>query len=301
MLHYSMKFGIALSCVFIGLILLVEGTAYLTWHLSPRDPEAMRQAFEFQALMGKSVHSPEAGSVPGLTSEVGGQFPDRYPAATTAVHRVMEWPLEQARTFQESPMLAEKTAGGKLPPVAERLPENPLVMVPPHQIGPYGGIWRRSGTGPQDIGVVRARLAYDGLVRWDPMGNEVIPNLASRWEIQDGGRSYVFWLRKGVRWSDGHPFTADDIMFWYAQVLRNTDLTPVVPRDFRRGGEVMQVEKLDEYTVAFRFVEANGLLLQAMASGRGYEVTDYAAHYLKQFHPDFVAEEKLAAIVQASG
>jgi len=296
MLRHRMRFGIALSGVFVGLILLVEGLGHLTWYLSPRDVEAIRQASEFEAIMSTAVHTPKAGSVPGLTLGIGRAVTNRDSA--NAVHRVAEWPVSRGRDFRESPLLRKKTG---LPPVGKRLPENPLVMVPPHQIGPYGGTWQRFGTGPQDIGVVRARLAYDGLVRWDPMGNKIIPNLASRWAIEDGGKTYVFWLRKGVRWSDGHPFTANDILFWYEHVLKNTELTPVIPRDFMRGGKIVQVKKLDEYTVAFRFKEPNGLLLQAMASGRGYEVTDYAAHYMRQFHPDFVSEEKLSAMIQASG
>jgi len=67
MLFRSIKFGIALGGVFIGLILLVEGLGYLTWYLSPRDVEAIKQASEFEALMGKAVHTPEVGSVLGLT------------------------------------------------------------------------------------------------------------------------------------------------------------------------------------------------------------------------------------------
>ena len=76
-----------------------------------------------------------------------------------------------------------------------------------------------------------------------------------------------FWLRKGVRWSDGHPFTVEDIFFWHENVLNNQELTPVVARDFQRGGEVMAMEKVDAYTVRFRFRRPNGPLSEIAGMG----------------------------------
>ena len=185
--------------------------------------------------------------------------------------------------------------------MSERVPEDPLVIVPPQQHGPYGGTWTRFATGPRDVGIVEARFAYEGLVRWDAMAQEVIPNLAVRWEIADGGRSFIFYLRRGVRWSDGHPFTVDDLIFWYEDVLQNEEITPVVPRDFKRGGRVMGLEKVDDYTVRFTFLEPNGLFVVKLASGRGYEMLRYPAHYMKQFHPKYTSLEKLEAMSEAAG
>ena len=141
-----------------------------------------------------------------------------------SLHAVSEWPPDRERNFQEAPQWARQVAAGRLPPVAERLPDNPLVITPPQQMGPYGGTWRRYATGPSDIGIIEARLAYDGLVRWDPMAQEILPNLATHWDIEDGGRSFPFHLRRGVRWSDVHPFGTDDILFWYNDVLQDPDI-----------------------------------------------------------------------------
>ena len=91
------------------------------------------------------------------------------------VHLVREWGAD--RVFGEAPMLKSRVFAGELPPVEVRLPEIPLVIVPPEQNGPYGGTWTRFGTGPRDVGILEARLAYDGLVRWDAMAQEIIPNL----------------------------------------------------------------------------------------------------------------------------
>jgi peptide/nickel transport system substrate-binding protein len=133
------------------------------------------------------------------------------------------------------------------------------------------------------------------------MGTKVLPNLATRWEIGDGGRAYTFWLRRGVRWSDGQPFSADDLVFWYEDVLKHPELTPVVSHDLKRGGEVVQLEKLDGCTVRFRFKEPHGLFLQSMASGLGYAILGYPAHYLKPFHPRYVPKEELERRARSKG
>jgi len=216
-------------------------------------------------------------------------------------HQVAEWPADKGRAFKEAPALAKLVQEGKLPPVAERLPENPLVIVPPEQAGPYGGTWVRFGISPGDVSQFRHRIAYEALIRWDPLGRKLLPNLASKWEVADGGRTYTFWLRKGVRWSDGQPFTVDDILFWYKCVLLNQELTPGISPTFQNGGQVVKVEKVDPYTVRFTFAEPNGLFLLHMADEPGYDMVSFPAHYLKQFHPDFVDKAKLEEMARVEG
>jgi len=265
-----------LLAVSLGLLVLVELLGRATWSLAGAG-RARLDAFD-------SVRVPE-----------------RNPTEPKAVHAVAEWLPAQGRAFQEAPMLAARVKAGELPPVADRLPENPLVIVPPEQRGPYGGTWARFATDTNDVGVYEARVAYEGLVRWDAMGRDILPNLATRWEIADGGRAYTFWLRRGVRWSDGAPFTADDLIFWYNDVLQHPELTPVAPVDFRRGGELMKLEKLDDYRIRFRFKEPHGLFLQTMASGLSYPLLTYPAHYLKQFHATYVPQERLEARARDKG
>ena len=214
--------------------------------------------------------------------------PQRHPAQPGALHRVAEWPATATRAFSEAPQLARL----ELPPVDQRLPVEPLVVIPPHQEGPFGGTWKRFGTSPADIGTLPARLAYEGLVRWGPMGREILPNLATQWEIADEGRTYTFTLRRGVRWSDGHPFTTADIMFWYEHILQNPDLTPVVNSELLHGGQLVQLEAPDDYTIRFRFAAPYGLFLKVLASNFTY-IVDYPAHFLKQYHPAFTPQAEL--------
>lgn len=207
-------------------------------------------------------------------------------------HAVAEWSATRERKFAEAPLLESRTAAGNLPPVAQRLPRDPLVIVPPEQIGPYGGTWNMFGTGPADIGVL-ASLSYETLVRWDPLLQNFHPNLAVDWSIEDGGRVFTFHLRTGVRWSDGEPFDADDLLFWYNHILLNSDLTPLVPEVFLRGGQVMDMEKIDDHTVRISFKEPHGLFMKWIANPLLEEMVKYPRHYFRHFHPDFVAASQL--------
>ena len=210
------------------------------------------------------------------------ESPERHPAGPGALHQVAEWPLDAPRTFTQAPQLE----GQDLPPVDQRLPINPLVVIPPHQEGPYGGTWTRFGTGPGDVGIYEARIAYEGLVRWGPMGREVLPNLATHWEIDDEGATYTFHLRRGVRWSDGEPYTSADILFWYKHVLQQPDLTPVISTTYRHGGRLFELDVIDDYTIRFRFAAPYGIFLKVLASNLT-SIIHYPAHFAKRYHPEF--------------
>lgn len=283
------KLSIALFAVFLGFGALIEALGYLTWALTPKDAQSLERAIGFERQMAAQTASMGKNwSLPKSQKEI-------------PPHTVGEWPEEKGRAFNQAPMLHALVDRGTLPPVQDRLPDNPLVIVPPEQNGPYGGTWTRFGNGPQDVGILEARLAYDGLVRWDAMSREVLPNFATKWEISEDNRTYTFWLRSGVKWSDGEPCTVDDILFWYQHVLLNKELTPVVPRDFKRAGQVMVLKKVAPNVIQFQFAEPHGLFLYALASGRGYAMLSYPAHYLKQFHPDFVPQQELEAVAEEAG
>jgi len=194
--------------------------------------------------------------------------------------------------FNESPDLAELVEQGKLPPVEERLPEAPPVLEPFEEIGEYGGTIR-------DCGKSWWPKTYEPLVRCDKDRRELRPNVAKSWEISDEGRIFTFYLRKGMKWSDGEPFTAEDIMFWFEDIICNEELHPVFHPWLEIGGKRGTVEKIDDYTVRFRFQEPYGYFINVVAN---CDILPYAPkHYLVQFHPKYTPEEELNKIVREEG
>lgn len=205
--------------------------------------------------------------------------------------------------YNEAPALAELVKAGKLPPVTERLPKDPYVITAP-EVGQYGGIWHRGFTGPSDRnGLVR--VVNDGLVRFSIDGASVEMKYA---ESVTPNADYTQWtikLREGGKWSDGEPFTADDIMFWYNDVVNNKDLMPSVPSWLlNKDGSEVKVEKVDAYTVKFTFASPQTLFLQEIAQrdagDKNYPMF-LPAHYLKQFHTAYVDKAALDKLIAETG
>ena len=211
-------------------------------------------------------------------------------------------PLTSAATqYHESPQLAQLVKEGKLPAVEKRLPKEPLVIKPVEEVGQYGGTWRRIAIGPGDAGIISNRLSYENLVRWSPDGKTVVPNVAKSWEASKDGKSFTFHLRDGMKWSDGQPFTADDILFWYQDVLLNEELTPTFPTWLCTRGVPGKVEKVDTNTIRFSFAHPYGLFPMMLAGPVGGGITQYPKHYLKNFHPKYVPKAELEKAAKAAG
>jgi len=202
--------------------------------------------------------------------------------------------------FHESPTLRAKVAAGELPPVEERLPEEPLVIKPAEEIGQYGGIIRVVTPDlVRDIRALRAVISREPLLRLDPDGKTVLPNLVKDWEFSEDKKTLTLYLRKGIKWSDGEPFTADDIMFAYEDILLNDELTPAKPKVWCPGGEFVKVEKINDYTIRMHFARPHPLALRLLAFG---EYPFYAPkHYLKKFHPRYTPTEKLKEMAKSEG
>src|SRR5262249_11763233 len=150
--------------------------------------------------------------------------------ALTAVLALAVWassatPAAAQAKYKESPILAEMVKAGKLPPVEQRLPADPLVIPVVEKPGQYGGVWRRAFLGPADFNNY-VRVVYDALARFSPDGAKIEPKIAAGWQASPDFKVWTIRLRKGARWSDGAPFTADDIVFWHKDVILNKDLTP---------------------------------------------------------------------------
>ncbi len=200
----------------------------------------------------------------------------------------------------EAPILADLVSEGRLPPVAERVGPEPVVLEGMDGIGHYGGTWQRLVNSYDDLKTIYWRLSGSNLVRWSPQGYPIVPHLAKGWEVSPDYRAFTFQLRRGVRWSDGHPVTADDIIYWYEDEVRYFN---VQPKFLRAGATRGVVTKVDELTVRFEFVQPNPLFLERLAStGMNYEDhTEHVvpAHYLRKYHPALGDQELLQRTMEA--
>ncbi len=133
---------------------------------------------------------------------------------------------------------------------------------------------------------------YVPLIRWrfDCRGPE--PGLAESWEFNGEGTVLTLHLRKGLRWSDGHPYTSEDFMFWYS--LKNDPRVGASPppwcmvKDAQGVDRPMIVEAPDAYTIVMRFAGPAWLMPLLLANGTA-TCNDYIIpkHYMTEFHPDY--------------
>nr|WP_315236232.1 ABC transporter substrate-binding protein [uncultured Albidiferax sp.] len=191
-----------------------------------------------------------------------------------------------AQQAKEAPALAKLVTDGKLPALAQRLPATPLV-IQAEKVGVYGGALRRGLRGSADHNGILRLVGNQGLVRWNLAFTEVLPNVAEKWEVNATSTEFIFYLRKGMKWSDGKPFTADDVVFSIEDCAKNTDLFKTPPGTLVISGKPVVASKIDETTVKFTFPASYAMFLEQLATPLGQYPTLYAKHYASQFHPKY--------------
>jgi peptide/nickel transport system substrate-binding protein len=207
-----------------------------------------------------------------------------------------------AQTYNEAPMLAARVAAGELPPVDQRLPENPMVVEPFHEIGQHGGTLRTYALtfnwGPPPIGTQNQQ---SGLVSADADGkNSLGLRLAEHIEFADDFTSSTIRLRKGLRWSDGAPMTVDDILFMWNDVHQNKELRSNPWGTWVVDGQFTQAEKIDDQTVRFQAAGPIPAWETHVLTGATQQGSFYApAHYLQKWHADH--NEDAAAVAKEEG
>lgn len=209
------------------------------------------------------------------------------PAAAEPAQEAAQSTTQEAApaASKESPMLAEMVTAGSLPPVEERLPVNPLVLEPVESAGQYGGTLRMIA-GDDNLGWLRMTVGNEGLVKWERDVSGTRPNLLESWEFNDDATELTIKLRQGVKWSDGEPFTANDYLFWWNEMVMDESIGLSTPAGTRVNGEPMQVELVDDFTLKFTFAASHPLFVDLAARGF-YNSSQHLvpSHYLKQFHP----------------
>ncbi|MEL6550289.1 MAG: ABC transporter substrate-binding protein [Pseudomonadota bacterium] len=189
--------------------------------------------------------------------------------------------------FTTNPEIAELNAeiqgNPELPPLAERLPSEPLVVAPYDMIGTYGGTFdalsNATEAGTSDFLSIR----HVNLVRYSDDLTTIVPNVAKSWEWNDDFTELTMTLREGHKWSDGAPFTSEDVRFWLENLSLDANIRENAADYVLAGGEPIQIEIMNETT--FKFVLSApkpGLLVHFATS---YAQPFQPAHFLGQFHP----------------
>ncbi|WP_460666476.1 ABC transporter substrate-binding protein [Kribbella swartbergensis] len=195
---------------------------------------------------------------------------------------------------KESPMLAERVKAGKLPPLEQRIPKNPMVVKPLTEPGVYGGTLQRAQVDRNFSS--NQYMTWAGLVEWTAtVPAEVGPGLAHKWEVLDDGRTYVFHLREGLKWSDGHPFTTDDLMYTYNDIYLNKEINPVFPTWLTSGGKPVKFVQVDELTIRFEFETPHSLLLKFLCFMGTANSLLHPSHYMRKVHPNHAEKAALQA------
>jgi peptide/nickel transport system substrate-binding protein len=255
------------------------------------------------ATTGAPAAATSAPAKPAAAPKPGDQAVGRHLIGKLEGPTLITDPAQFPKSFAEAPQLAELVKQGTLPPVAERVGQDPLVIKPVHEIGRYGGTWRRGFTGPGDRWNGNRVAAHDHILYLDYTTTELQPNVARDWKLSEDGRTTTLFLRRGMKWSDGQPVTADDFLFWHEDLHLNTELNPLPPRELSINSKPGKLEKLDQYTVRYAFQDPYYLFPEVLAGN--WAISSHAnygrlagggfapAHYLKQFRPKYTPREEL--------
>jgi peptide/nickel transport system substrate-binding protein len=188
--------------------------------------------------------------------------------------------------FGESPELARQVATGDLPPIEERLPDHPLVLEPVEEIGIYGGSIRRwMATDVFDATIIRKTLSESLMAFERPLPKSMRLNLAEGYEILDDGRRVIVNLRQGIKWSDGVPFTVDDILFWYNDMTVDEAARhkPLFPTRWKNGGKPVRLEKKDDYTLEISAEKPLGVIFETLC----HDDIALPKHIFAKYHPKY--------------
>ena len=199
--------------------------------------------------------------------------------------------LTAPKVYNEAPAFKALVQAGKLPAVEQRLPDEPMVVQVFDKIGKYGGELRDWAPANDEMDELWwARETYwflpNATAPWYKGKTLVFPEIASGLDVSKDGKTFIVHLRKGLKWSDGQPFTADDSIFWYEDVAKNKELYPAFP-SWAFGDRVpLQYVKVDDYTIKIVFEQQSYSFVDVMASCNSLQGIAFhePKHYLKKWH-----------------
>lgn len=207
-------------------------------------------------------------------------------------------PIKAQQPLQETSFWAMEVSQGDLPPIAERLPQPPLVVdleAKGRTFGRQGGTLRTLMSRTKDVRQMVV-YGYARLVGYDT-NYELYPDILRDLEVWED-RKFTMHLRPGHRWSDGAPFTSEDFRYWWENVVNNDKITPTGAPEFMHvDGVLGTVTFPDAHTVVVEWPTPNPNFLPLLAQAAPPFIYR-PAHYLKNFHVDFADPDALAAAVR---
>ena len=214
-----------------------------------------------------------------------------------AIALALASPVARALNYIETPSLAADVAAGKLPPVAGRLPDNPRVInlaARGRKPGRHGGTLRMLVGKQKDIRLI-PYYSYSRLVGYT-QDLEIVPDILESYNVSEG-RIFTFKIRKGHKWSDGHPFTSEDFRYVWEDVFSHPRLSRGgLRQSLLVNGKGPRFEVIDTYTVRYTWDAPNPDFLPALAAPSPLYLA-LPAHYLKQFHIKYRDAKELKKLV----
>lgn len=282
---------------FYSLIVLFTVLAVVFSGCAPAAPAVTQAPVSSQATQAPAATEPAtvnesgtSGACPAITlADMQGVAPGAYPEQYELSE--FEATANCTMTFTSRDKYDDRLVQygflpkGDLPPLKDRLPEEPLVVVPYNEIGHYGDRLHGVSIAPEAGNSEWLSVRHVNLLRFSDDLQTIVPNVAKAFQWNNDYTELTITLRKGHKWSDGQPFTSDDIVFWWNDIVMNKDLYPDVPSYWVYGGEPMQVEAVDEVTVKFKFAAPAPAFTTLLATTYTHE---YAPkHFLKDLLPKY--------------
>ncbi len=206
----------------------------------------------------------------------------------------------------EAPVLAALVKEGKLPPVEDRLPVKSDIMIEPvyEELGKYGGDLKLLSKGIKDKWTME-KWTEEALFRFTVDGSGVEPNVAKGYDVNEDATEYTIYLREGMKWSDGQPFTSDDVIFYWEDMLKKESFGKGIKNCFysvsaETGDRALaEIAKIDDYTFKVTHKYPSVLFLERLMIDQKYLYAP--AHFYKTIMPEFIGEEAAKAKAEEFG
>ena len=223
---------------------------------------------------------------------------------TKVVEKVVEvTPTPVPLTYKEAPMLADLVSKGDLPPVEQRVPTDPRVVEGPTGIGVYGGtLYMLDAMASLSI---PHRFTDHGLLGYNIPTSAYHADVLKDWSWNEDYTELTFYLRKGMKWSDGEDVTTEDFEWYYDNVMWHEELRPTGPGYPWEINDVRaKLDVIDDYTLTYTFAEPVPAILDRWGRSSMSSPGQWfwgPSHWQQKFHVDFRDRKELNAEAEAAG